>query len=171
MTVDLILTPNHLRMGAYRFPCSVGRSGLTTDKVECDGATPIGEHRIVDMLYRADRIARPCDWAIPIGPNDLWSDDPADIAYNSQVKAPYHHSHEALRRADPMYDLILVTDWNYPNADAGKGSAIFIHQWRRPRYPTAGCIAVSRANLWRIATTIPFGCRLIIGPNNPAHRK
>jgi len=171
MTVDLILTPNHLRMGAYRFPCSVGRSGLTTDKVEGDGATPIGEHRIVDMLYRADRIARPCDWAIPIGPNDLWSDDPADIAYNSQVKAPYHHSHEALRRADPMYDLILVTDWNYPNAHAGKGSAIFIHQWRRPRYPTAGCIAVSRANLWRIATTIPFGCRLIIGPNNPAHRK
>ena len=171
MTVDLILTPNHLRMGAYRFPCSVGRSGLTTDKVEGDGATPIGEHRIVDMLYRADRIARPCDWATPIGPDDLWSDDPADIAYNSQVKAPYHHSHEALRRADPMYDLILVTDWNYLNAHAGKGSAIFIHQWRRPRYPTAGCIAVSRANLWRIATTIPFGCRLIIGPNNPAHRK
>ena len=171
MTVDLILTPNHLRMGAYRFPCSVGRGGLTTDKVEGDGATPIGEHRIVDMLYRADRIARPCDWATPIGPNDLWSDEPADIAYNSQVKVPYHHSHEALRRADPMYDLILVTDWNYPNADAGKGSAIFIHQWRRPRYPTAGCIAVSRANLWRIATTIPFGCRLIIGPNNPAHQR
>jgi len=171
MTVDLILTPNHLRMGAYRFPCSVGRSGLTTDKVEGDGATPIGEHRIVDMLYRADRIAPPCDWSTPIGPNDLWSDDPADIAYNSQVKVPYHHSHEALRRADPMYDLILVTDWNYPNAHAGKGSAIFIHQWRRPRYPTAGCIAVSRANLWRIATTIPVGCRLIIGPNNPAHQR
>ena len=31
-----------------------------------------------------------------------------------------------------MYDLILLTDWNWPHADPGRGSAIFIHQWRRP---------------------------------------
>jgi L,D-peptidoglycan transpeptidase YkuD (ErfK/YbiS/YcfS/YnhG family) len=29
----------------------------------------------------------------------------------------------------------------------GRGSAIFLHVWRRPRHPTAGCIAFARADL------------------------
>jgi len=33
---------------------------------------------IVAMFYRPDRMARPAPWAQPIGPSDLWSDDPAD---------------------------------------------------------------------------------------------
>ena len=28
------------------------------------------------MLYRPDRMAAPTNWALPIGPRDLWSDDP-----------------------------------------------------------------------------------------------
>ena len=56
---------------------------------------------------------RPAPWALPIGPRDLWSDDPRDAAYNSAVTAPHPFSHEALRRADPLYDLVLVTDWNW----------------------------------------------------------
>ena len=75
---DLVVTPTGLRFRGRRFPCTVGRGGMTGDKREGDGATPVGTHRIVGCLYRPDRIARPCDWAVPIGPSDLWSDDPAD---------------------------------------------------------------------------------------------
>ncbi|WP_299948354.1 L,D-transpeptidase family protein [uncultured Ruegeria sp.] len=159
---DLVLTPRGVRLLGRVFPCAVGKGGLTRAKKEGDGATPLGLHHIVGMLYRADRMPRPAPWARPIGPRDLWSDDVEDIAYNHLVHAPYGYSHENLRRADPLYDLILITDWNYPNAIPGKGSAIFLHQWRRPRYPTEGCIAFRRDHLRWIAQQIAPGTRLII---------
>ncbi|NCQ24034.1 MAG: hypothetical protein COW54_02975 [Rhodobacteraceae bacterium CG17_big_fil_post_rev_8_21_14_2_50_63_15] len=161
---DLVLTPIGLRFRGQLFPCSIGRGGLTERKREGDGATPVGTHRIVGMLYRPDRMARPADWALPLRPNDLWSDDPQDADYNMMVRAPYAHSHERLCRGDPLYDLILVTDWNWPYAVRGRGSCIFIHQWRRPGYPTAGCIGLRRDHLLHIARQITYGARLIVPP-------
>lgn len=114
------------------------------------------------MFYRPDRISAPVPWAQGVGPRDLWSDDVADPAYNMWVREPHGFSHEALRRADPLYDLVLVTDWNWPNATPGEGSAIFIHQWRRPVYPTEGCIALQRKHLHWIARQIDYGTRVII---------
>lgn len=145
-------------------PCSIGKGGLSASKHEGDGATPIGVHRIAGMLYRPDRLARPAPWAEPIGPGDLWSDDAADADYNHHVRAPYAFSHERLSRADPLYDLVLVTDWNWPQATAGRGSAIFIHQWRRPGFPTEGCIAFSRLDLHWLAARIRPGTRIIVPP-------
>ncbi|MEW9919926.1 L,D-transpeptidase [Marimonas sp. MJW-29] len=158
----MVLTPKGLRFMRQTYPCSIGKGGLSSRKREGDGATPRGIHRIVGMLYRPDRLARPADWALPIRPGDLWSDDPADEDYNMMVRAPYPHSHERLRRADPLYDLILLTDWNWPYAVKGRGSAIFVHQWRRPGYPTEGCIALSRADLQDIAPRIRHRTRLIV---------
>jgi L,D-peptidoglycan transpeptidase YkuD (ErfK/YbiS/YcfS/YnhG family) len=162
--LDIVATRWGARFLNRRFPCSIGRGGITTDKREGDGASPIGTHRIVGMLYNPSRLsARQLpDWALPVGPTDLWSDDPRDENYNSQVRAPHGFSHETLTRADPMYDLVLITDWNWPYAIPGKGSAIFIHQWRRPRYPTAGCVAFARHDLLWIANRIQPQTRLII---------
>ena len=101
-------------------------------------------------------------WALPIGPPDLWSDDPADPDYNLMVRAPHRFGHERLRRADGQYDLLLVTDWNWPMAVTGRGSAIFIHQWRRSGAATAGCVALPRRALHWIAPRITCLTRLII---------
>jgi L,D-peptidoglycan transpeptidase YkuD (ErfK/YbiS/YcfS/YnhG family) len=146
---DLHVTRWGARFMGRRFPCAIGRGGITPDKREGDGATPLGTHRLVGLLYRPDRLAglRLPDWAEPIGPRDLWSDDPKDPDYNLMVRAPHAFGHERLSRGDPMYDLILITDWNWPDAVPGRGSAIFVHIWRRPRHPTAGCVAFSRADL------------------------
>ena len=161
---DLIVTPSGLRFMGRRWPCTVGRGGIVDAeaKREGDGATPRGLHRIVGMLYRPDRIARPTDWAVTIGPRDLWSDDSADADYNLMVRAPHGFSHEALRRADPMYDLVLITDWNWPSAVPGRGSAIFVHQWRGPGRPTAGCVALRRTHLHWIAARLKPVSRLVI---------
>ena len=159
---DMVLTPQGVRFAGRLWPCSIGKGGITARKREGDGATPRGIHRIVGMLYRPDRIARPTDWAKPIGPCDLWSDASGDADYNMMVRAPYAPSHEVLRRADPLYDLVILTDWNWPYAVAGRGSAIFIHQWRRPLFPTEGCIAFSRADLHAIAPMIKHRTRLIV---------
>ena len=157
-----MLTRLGLRFQNRLYPCSIGRAGLTTHKFEGDGATPRGLHAITGLLYRPDRVARPSGWARPIRPGDLWSDDPEDHAYNLMVRAPYAASHEKLRRADPLYDLIVLTGWNWPSQTKGRGSAIFIHQWRRPRAPTEGCIGLRRCDLWRIAPTLRPQTRLII---------
>lgn len=145
-------------------PCTIGRGGIVAaaQKREGDGATPAGSHRIVGMLYRPDRMAQPTDWALPIGPLDLWSDDPKDDDYNLMVRAPHGFSHEALRRADPLYDLVILTDWNWPYAVPGRGSAIFLHRWRRPGYPTAGCVAFDPRDLMWIARRITHQTRLVV---------
>jgi len=111
---DLVLTRTGLRFMGRVFPCSIGRGGLTETKHEGDGATPKGTHGLVGMLYRPDRMPKPADWAVPIGPPDLWSDDPKDEDYNLMVRAPHAFSHERLRRADPLYDLVILTNWNWP---------------------------------------------------------
>ncbi|WP_424977290.1 L,D-transpeptidase family protein [Leisingera sp. S232] len=159
---DLVLTPTGVRFWGRVVPCTIGKGGITADKREGDGATPVGTHRIAGMLYRPDRIPRPAPWAEPIGPGDLWSDDVGHDFYNLKVRAPCAFSHEKLRRADPLYDLILIIDWNWPDAIPGRGSAIFIHQWRRPGYPTEGCIAFSRTDLHWIASRVQVGTRVIV---------
>ncbi len=159
---DLVLTPTGLRYRGRRYPCSIGRGGISAAKREGDGATPAGAHRVVMTLYRPDRIPCPAPWAQAILPGDLWSDARDDAAYNTHVRAPYAPSHEALRRADPLYDLVLVTDWNWPNAVPGMGSCIFIHQWRRPGYPTEGCLALNRGDLFRLAGEILPETRFLV---------
>ncbi len=145
-------------------PCAIGQGDVTNDKKEGDGATPSGTHIITGMYYRPDRMAAPNNWAVPIGPRDLWSDASSEAQYNLHVRAPYPHSHEIMRRSDPLYDMVLITDWNWPIATPGKGSAIFLHVWRRPRYPTAGCVAFSKQNLHWIVNRIAPGTRLIVPP-------
>ncbi len=132
------------------------------NKREGDGCTPRGIHHVVGMLYRPDRLPCPAPWAQPIRNGDLWCDDSAHPAYNQLVSAPFSGSHEQLRRADPLYDIVLILNWNYPEASQDQGSAIFVHQWRRPGYPTEGCIALSRRNLLRIAGLIEPGTRVVV---------
>lgn len=158
---DMVVGKWGARFCGRRLPCAIGRGGITTDKREGDGASPAGIWRLVGGMYRADRGI--IFGLQPIGHNDRWSDDPRDLAYNQQVRAhAYPYNHERLRRADPLYDIVLFSDWNWPIAKSGKGSAIFVHLWRRPRFPTAGCIGFSRPDLEWILARLKPDTRLFI---------
>ena len=163
---DLVVGPWGARFRGRHLACAIGRGGLALNKREGDGATPIGVHRFVGLLYRPDRIGSGAlpDWARPIGAFDRWSDDPRDPAYNHYLPAtPQHpYSSERLRRADPLYDIVLVTDWNWPWAEAGRGSAIFGHCWRGPRVPTEGCVAFARSDLLWIVRRLRHADRLVV---------
>ena len=159
---DLVLTRQGIRFRNRLIPCSIGRGGVTADKREGDGATPVGKHRIMGLYYRPDRLPAPAPWAIPIRPFDLWSDDITDPAYNHLVRTPHPFSHETMRRSDPLYDMVLITDWNWPRAIPGKGSAIFLHIWRKPHHPTQGCVAFSRENLLWIIQRLTPDSQLIV---------
>ncbi|MEL7461592.1 MAG: L,D-transpeptidase family protein [Pseudomonadota bacterium] len=159
---DLVVSPRGLRFLGRTFPCSLGRGGLSHRKAEGDGATPVGTHRLVGMLYRPDRMTRPAGWALPIRPFDIWSDDPRDPDYNMMGRRPSPWSHERLARPDPLYDLVILTDWNWPYAVKGRGSAIFMHRWRKPGHPTEGCVALAPEHLAWIAPRIRYSTRLIV---------
>ncbi|WP_252729543.1 L,D-transpeptidase family protein [Pacificibacter marinus] len=161
---DIVVTKWGARFMGRRFPCSFGKGGTTSDKREGDGASPRGVHAMPGVLYRADRtpsITGPIN-AEMILPRDLWCDAPDHPDYNLLVKAPFGSSHEKLRRGDRLYDLVVITDWNRPDATAHKGSAIFMHRWRRPRYPTEGCVAFRADHLRWIVEHLTPSTRLII---------
>lgn len=161
----MVLTRKGVRFAGRLWPCTIGKGGVCADKREGDGATPVGVHRIVGLLYRPDRLACPVDWAVPIRPGDLWCDDPQHEDYNLMTRAPLAASHERLRRADPLYDMVLLTDWNWPQAVPGRGSAIFLHRWRRQGYPTEGCIAFRPDHLRRLFREIRYETRVIVPPS------
>lgn len=160
---QVIVTPRGAHYLGRRFPVALGRGGIVSPgaKREGDGATPAGLLRITGCLWRADRMARPNGWARAIGLSDLWSDDLRDAEYNRPVRAPHRFSHERLARPDPLYDLVLPTDWNLA-AVPGRGSAIFVHSWRAPGHPTAGCIAFRRADLLWIVRRISPGDAFLV---------
>ena len=171
---DLVLVPRGpwggtLRLGRWRVPCTIGRGGVRADKREGDGATPAGSHRITGLLWRADRMTRPAPWARPIGPSELWCDEPGHPSYNRLVRTPFDASAERLRRADRLYDLVLLTDWNADGVPE-RGSAIFVHRWRRPGAPTAGCVALAPRDLRRLVHRIGPGTRLVV-PHPPAGKR
>ena len=113
-------------------------------------------------MYRPDRVTSPGPWAVPIYPGDVWCDDPTHASYNHLCRTPLPACHEQMRRADPQYDIVMITDWNWPKARPGAGSAIFLHQWRRPGAPTAGCVAVARPDMHWLAARAAPGTRLVV---------
>ncbi len=142
---DLVVTCWSARFQGLSFPVATGRGGIGRKSGEGDGVTPLGTYNIVQVLARNDRLRARSE---PIRPHMGWSDDPGDPDYNALI---YRHrsafSHEVLMRPDPLYDLIAVLDFNIAPTKAGAGSAIFLHCWRRPRYPTEGCIAFAPHHL------------------------
>jgi L,D-peptidoglycan transpeptidase YkuD (ErfK/YbiS/YcfS/YnhG family) len=143
-----------LSWGDRRVKAALGRSGVTADKREGDGATPLGLFPLRRLWYRADRLDRPVTGldCLPIDPDQGWSDDPADPAYNLPVRLPNQASHERLWRDDAVYDLIVPLGYNDAPAIPGSGSAIFLHVAHPDYRPTEGCIAIARDDLLALLT-------------------
>ena len=150
-------------MGRH-LPCAIGRGGIVSHKHEGDLGTPVGCYRLMWMYWRPDRgpepeTSLPC---YPLGPRQGWSETPEDPAYNQPIRHPHPYAADRMYRGDPLYDLCVVTDQNMNPTIPGKGSAIFLHLWRRPRYPTAGCVAFRRPDLLWILKRWTQHSRLII---------
>ncbi len=142
-----------LQAGKTVFPCALGRGGISAGKREGDGATPLAAMRILSGYFRNDQFpgGRRTRLAMArIGPDLGWCEVPHDRNYNRPVKIPYGASHERMRRADRLYDVCLVLDWNIAPRRRGRGSAIFFHLARPGFTPTQGCVAVTARTMTRL---------------------
>ena len=138
-----------LDWGAGPRRCAIGPAGIAPKTREGDGITPSGAFALREVFYRADRIPM-IFTTLPlwkIEPDDGWCDAPEDQNYNRLVKLPYAASAERLWREDSVYDIVAVIGFNDDPVYAGKGSAIFLHLAKPDYAPTAGCVALSEADL------------------------
>jgi len=167
----LVVTPSPGRLGAGRLhagaltiPCALGRNGVTRFKREGDGKTPAGRFAVTGGYWRQDRLRPPgAHFCLrPIKAHMGWCDDPGDANYNRPLRLPARARHEELLRADGLYDVVLILDHNQRPRVRGHGSAIFFHLTRNGDDPTAGCVAISRADMLRLLPRLSRDCAMII---------
>ena len=143
-----------IAFGPLTFPCALGSGATSALKREGDGATPIARMRLLGGYFRPGGVvgsapAAPLRLA-PTTPSLGWCDTPGDRNYNRPVPLPYPAGYETMMRADRLYDVCLVLDWNIRPRRRGMGSAIFLHIARPGLKPTEGCIAVTPAVMRRL---------------------
>ncbi len=144
-----VAADGYLTWKSRRVRCALGKNGLSSNKREGDGTTPVGSFSLRRVLYRPDRLDRPATRlpVHPLAPHDGWSDDPTDPRYNQQVALPHSHGAESLWRDDSIYDVIVVLGHNDAPPVPGAGSAVFLHVARADHAPTRGCVALDLPDL------------------------
>ncbi len=159
-------TQGLLTIDGLVFGCALGPAGIRALKREGDGATPRAIMRVLTVFYRADRQRAgigPVHLPVaPIRPDLGWCDAPADANYNRPVRLPYPGSHEKMWRADRLYNVCIVLDWNILPRRRRRGSAIFLHVARPGMEPTEGCIAVSPRTMARLLPLLTRNSRVVV---------
>jgi len=165
------VTPTHGHFGTLQTPalicdCTLGPAGISTEKREGDGATPVGIYPLRAIWYRADRVRKPAS-TLPlhqIQKQDGWCDAPHDPNYNRPVALPYPASAEHMWRDDHVYDLVVILGHNDDPPRPGHGSAVFLHIANPAFGPTQGCVAIRREELIGLADQMTPGSTIDIQP-------
>jgi L,D-peptidoglycan transpeptidase YkuD (ErfK/YbiS/YcfS/YnhG family) len=162
---EIIVSPDGLlRRGDSVVRCALGRGGIRTDKREGDGGTPVGCFPLGPVYFRPDRLAPPVTGLAvhAIDPGLGWCDDGGDPDYNRPVRLPHPAGHERMWRDDGLYDLLAVIGYNLDPVVPGRGSAIFLHVATADYAPTAGCVALTLADLQALLALCRPGDRIRI---------
>lgn len=161
----------YLDIDGRRVRCALGRAGVrpAAEKREGDGASPLGVWPMRRVLYRPDREPAPRTRlpSAALTPQDGWCDAPGDPSYNRPVRLPYPASAEHMWREDRVYDLIVILGHNDDPPVSPMGSAIFLHLIQPDGAPTAGCVAVQRADMLDLLALAQPGDALAILPAEP----
>lgn len=134
--------------------------GAEPEKREGDGCAPAGIFAITAFFGDAapdSAFARAAKLPYRQATPDLKAiDDPASVYYNrlvdqTSVAQPDWASCEDMLRSDQRYAVGAVVAHNSEPPVPGAGSCIFLHVWERENVPTAGCTAMSLADMTAIA--------------------
>ena len=153
-----------LYFNEYRVKCSIGKRGITSQKIEGDGKTPRGAFKFKSIFYRKDRVSKIKTQLKKniINKNMGWCDDTNSKQYNRLVKLPFGSSNEKLWLKENIYDLLIVINYNLRPVVKNKGSAIFLHIARRNYKPTKGCIAISKKDMIQMIKKMDNKSKIII---------
>ena len=154
--MHILIKNKSLIYGNYKVKCAIGKRGIGIKKREGDLITPSGIYKIKYIFYRPDKIKnlKTKLRKKTINKKMGWCDDPKSKKYNKLINLPFKFNYEKLYRADGIYDIILVLNFNSKPIKRNRGSAIFIHIAKKNYSPTKGCVAIRRADIKILAKKI-----------------
>jgi len=132
----------------------VGRNGVSGNRREGDGTTPIGTYGIGRTMYgiAPDPGVRYRYRRIVCG--DYWVEDPRSPSYNRfrhvecGTPPPFRVKGERLWRATTAYRHFAVIEFNTNPVVPGRGSGIFLHA--ATGGPTNGCVSLPLGRLRQV---------------------
>ena len=155
--------------GLHGQPALSGVEGLPGPvKREGDGKAPAGAFALPSAFgYAAQEDAGGIRLPyIPLTSNVVGVDDVKSKRYNQIVRLDQvtkdWDSFETMRRDDGLYEWGVVVNHNTTPVQPGAGSCIFLHVWRGPGKPTAGCTAMSRDDLLAVMKWLDPRCRPVL---------
>lgn len=130
----------------------VGVHGLSSDKSEGDGTSPIGLFGIGSTFYGIDPNPGVHGSYHLLVCGDWWDEEPSSPEYNTfqhvgscSTENPFGGGSEALWTEAPAYDYFAVIEYNAGPVVPGRGSAIFLHV--SLGRPTNGCVSLPSSDL------------------------
>ena len=130
-------------------PCVVGYNGIAEPgmKREGDGKTPAGDFPLGAVFGYENDLGLDNNF-IDLELYHHWISDPNSEDYNTLVDYdPAPLEAEKMKRDDHLYKYGIIVNYNTDPVVPGMGSAIFIHIYRSPEKPTAGCVGLSEGHL------------------------
>ena len=146
--MKIIVKNNTLSYDEFKFKCSVGKNGISMNKIEGDKKTPKGLYSLGPLYFRKDKVSKPKTLlqSIPIRKNMGWCDDVKSKFYNKIIDTKERSRHERLFINKNDYDLLIPISYNTTKIKKGKGSAIFLHLTKNYK-KTLGCIAIKKKDM------------------------
>ena len=146
----IVKNKDTLLFDEFKFKCSVGKRGTTSNKTEGDKKTPKGVYSIGPLYFRKDRIPKIQTKlrAFEIKKNFGWCDDINSKYYNKLIKINENTKikYEKLFRKDDTYNILIPIKFNMSKPKKNKGSAIFIHLTKNYK-KTLGCVAIKKNDM------------------------
>ena len=153
-----------LAIGDWAVPCVVGTGGLVSASVKREGdrKTPIGVFPLRYGLFKLMPALRFLETVsfpfVPCSDDMIWEEDGPD--YNRLVFADGADrlgDRLARPRDHDLFNVIVPIGYNDAVAEAGRGSALFVHAARPDMSGTAGCVAVRPDDLLELARRLRPG--------------
>jgi L,D-peptidoglycan transpeptidase YkuD (ErfK/YbiS/YcfS/YnhG family) len=148
------------------FDARVGVRGLSANRREGDGTTPIGTFGIGPTIYGLDPDPGDRLRYHRLRCGDWWDGDARSPTYNRfrhvpcGTMPPFRGGSEALWRQTVAYREFAFIQYNAAPAVPGRGSAIFLHDDRGR--PTNGCVSLPRRQLLQVLRALRPGARMTI---------
>lgn len=164
-TVSMHTKINGLWKQQFSVDGHVGYNGMTGNKREGDGKTPIGVYGFGQAFGVNGNPGTSLSYR-QVNGNDYWVDDVNSPHYNqfvntASVGRDWNSAEHIVDHAE-AYAYAINIEYN-SECTRGKGSAIFLHC--STGGGTAGCVSVPRGTMISILNNIQPGCLIVIAPS------
>jgi L,D-peptidoglycan transpeptidase YkuD (ErfK/YbiS/YcfS/YnhG family) len=181
----------HWTLAAPAVPVSLGRNGMGWGrglhaqpqsgpfKREGDGRSPAGAYALSRAFGAAETLpagAHEFPYLHALSSSycveDLRSKFYNQIIDANDIKRTAWERWSELRRADGLFDWAVIVRQNEPDVQRGSGSCVFLHVWRGPHNPTAGCTAMPHEQIEAIVRWLdPHAEPILVQLPDPALKK